>query len=395
MSESAIRNPESTVLVLAPTGNDASVTVRLLADATIPACPCPDIWALTQRMRLGCAAVVVAEEALGPIALQSFLDALTDQPSWSDTPIIVITTTANAMTHFFKRLSLYGPSGNVNLLERPFRPLTMVNAVQVAVRSREKQYQVRDLMIERERLLANLEANVQTRTAELRQTNAQLEELVYSIAHDLRAPLRAMQGFSKLLMDSYGDSLEETGREFAHRIMSAAERMDTMTLDLLSYGRMSRSEVSLSPVSLERVWEAAVAQCEQLLSETRARVTPLGPFPWVCGEEPILTQVLANLLNNALKFVRQGEVPEIVFRTEEIAGMIRIWIEDNGIGIPSQYKDRIFRVFERLDGSRYKGTGIGLSIVRKGVERMGGRIGVESELGHGSRFWIELEKAEP
>jgi signal transduction histidine kinase len=245
-------------------------------------------------------------------------------------------------------------------------------------------------MIEREGILANLEENVETRTSELRETNAQLEELVYSIAHDLRAPLRAMQGFSKLLMEQYGPCLEEEGREYAERVMHSAERMDAMTLDLLAYGRMARSEVSLEPVSMDRVWEAAMAQCEKLIDDTKAKVEVVEPLPVVLGEEPILTQVFANLLNNALKFVRNGDTPRVRVRSEGRDGRTRIWVEDNGIGIPDQYRERIFRVFERLDGGRFKGTGIGLSIVRKGVERMGGSVGVESEAGRGSRFWVDL-----
>jgi signal transduction histidine kinase len=384
---------ESRVLILAPTGNDASVTVRLLQDAGILATNCNDFLRLTGEMQNGCAAVILAEETLGPKSIKLLMDTLDQQPSWSDTPVIIITTESNASSFLNKRLTLLGPAGNITLLERPFRPLTIVNAVQVAVRSRRRQYQVRDLMAERQRLLTNLEANVEERTAELRQTNSQLEELVYSIAHDLRAPLRAMQGFSKLLMDTYANVLDETGREFALRIMSAAERMDAMTLDLLSYGRMSRSEVTLAPVSVERVWNAAVSQCEQLIAETDAEVSTISPLPTVLAEEPILTQILANLLNNGLKFVHDGERPRIIFRTEEANNRVTIWVEDNGIGIPEPYKERVFRVFERLDGSRYKGTGIGLSIVRKGIERMGGAVGVESEPGNGSRFWINLAKA--
>jgi len=341
---------------------------------------------------VGCAVLHLAAEALGPSSVQLVVEALRHQPSWSDIPIIIITTSGEATNVIFERLTIFGPAGNVSLLERPFRPLTLVNAAQVAVRSRQRQYQVRDLMMERERILAHLEDNVQKRTAELRETNNQLEELVYSIAHDLRAPLRAMQGFSRLLVQQYADTLPDEGRHYAERVMSSAERMDAMTLDLLAYGRMARSEVILGPVSLQKAWQAAAAQCEKLIEETHARVEVQEPLPTVRGQGPILTQVLANLLNNALKFVPEGKTPSVRLRSEEYNGTVRLWVEDEGIGIAPEYRDRIFRIFERLDGSRYKGTGIGLSIVRKGVERMGGRVGVESELGKGSRFWIDLPK---
>ena len=386
---------ETRILVLAPTGNDASVTVRLLMGAGLSAQACRDIHDLVQKLAEGCAALLLAEEALGSTSVQVLTDALGRQPSWSDIPIVIVTTSGEATNLVFERLTIFGPAGNVSLLERPFRPLTLLNTVQVAVRSRQRQYQVRDLMVDRERILAHLEENVQKRTAELRETNAQLEELVYSIAHDLRAPLRAMQGFSKLLVQQYGEGLPEEGRQYAERVMRAAERMDAMTLDLLAYGRMARSEVILGPVALQRVWQAAAMQCEKLIEETHATLEVQQPLPIVRAQEAILTQVLANLLNNALKFVPEGKAPKVRLHTEEHNGAVRVWMEDEGIGIAPEYRERIFRVFERLDGSRYKGTGIGLSIVRKGVERMGGRVGVDSELGKGSRFWIDLPKLKP
>jgi signal transduction histidine kinase len=383
---------EGRILILAPIGNDTPVTVKLLEEAGLPAEGCANVEDLTKRLGEGCAALIIAEEALTRLAVQVLVEALQRQPSWSDVPIIIVTTSGEATSLVFERLTIFGSAGNVSLLERPFRTITLVNAAQVASRSRKRQYQVRDLMIERERILAGLEQNVESRTAELRETNSQLEELVYSIAHDLRAPLRAMQGFSKLLMDQYGKVLEEDGREYAKRVMHAAERMDAMTLDLLAYGRMARSEIELSPVSMQRVWQAAMAQCEKLIEETGASVIVEEPLPEVLGEEPILTQVFANLLNNALKFVRAGEIPQVRVRSEAAGDRIMIWVEDKGVGVPQQYQERIFRVFERLGNGRYGGTGIGLSIVRKGVERMGGSVGVESEQGNGSRFWVELPR---
>ena len=380
---------EHRILVLAPLGNDGPVTLRLLAAADIAAHPCKDLADLRDRVREGCAGLLIAEEALSENNLGPLVQNLSSQPSWSDIPIIIITTSGEAKSFGFQRMAKLGVTGNVTLLERPFRPLTLVNAAQVAIRSRKRQYEVRDLLLERERLLTGLEEKVHNRTAELQATNAQLEELVYSIAHDLRAPLRAMQGFSKLLVEQYGPVLEGDGKEYADRVTLAAERMDAMTLDLLAYGRMARSEISLTAVSIKRVWEMAAAQCEKLIEETGAKVEVVEPLPIVLGEEPILTQVFANLLNNALKFVRAGEKPEVRVRSDSSNPKARIWVEDKGIGIPAQDHERVFRVFERLDGAKFSGTGIGLSIVRKGVERMGGRVGVESSV-KGSKFWIEL-----
>jgi signal transduction histidine kinase len=386
---------DSRILLLAPVGNDAVVTADLLRDSGLACRISPDLQNLVAEIPNGCAALVVAEEVLGPASERMLIDALHPQPSWSDIPIIIVTSKGADPLRLYQRLTLFNSAGIVTLLERPFRPLTLVNAVQAATRARRKQYDVRDLLLERERILSGLEATVQDRTAELRDANAQLEELVYTIAHDLRAPLRAMQGFSTVLLEHFGERLDELGRDYTRRITAAAEKMDSMTLDLLAYGRMARSEVTLRPVSLERVWKNALAQCERIIQDTGGNIVIEEPLPTVLAEEPILTQVCSNLLSNALKFVKTGEAPRVRVRSETDNGSARIWVEDHGIGIPDQYKERIFRVFERLDGARFHGTGIGLSIVRKGVERMGGRVGVESEPGQGSRFWIDLAQPAP
>lgn len=240
----------------------------------------------------------------------------------------------------------------------------------------------------------NLAEQVKSRTAELRATNEQLEELVYTIAHDLRAPLRAMQGFASLLMSDYGTRLDETAENYCRRIVRASGSMDALVRDLLAYGRVSRVELPQQPVKLHAVWAEALAQNDQSIRGKQARIEAITPLPSVVAHESTLVQVLANLLNNALKFVKDGVTPEIKFFAQDSGSdKVKIILEDNGIGIPAQHYERVFRVFERLDGDRFPGTGIGLSIVRKGVERMGGTVGVESEVGRGSRFWIELPKA--
>ena len=236
---------------------------------------------------------------------------------------------------------------------------------------------------------AALEASV----AQLTEANTQLEAFIYSIAHDLRAPLRSMQAFSSMLLEDCALQLDETAKDYARRIAGCAASMDSLVVNLLAYSRMARSEIRLHAVDLKTVWAAALAQNEQIINEKSAQVEAASPLPGVRAHETPLTQVLANLLNNALKFVQPGVVPRVRLWAEERAGMIRLWMEDNGIGIPPQHEQRVFRIFERLHGPGYSGTGIGLSIVRKGVERMGGRVGVESKHGHGSRFWVELLKA--
>ena len=239
-----------------------------------------------------------------------------------------------------------------------------------------------------------LELRVASRTQELRERNEELEAFGYSLAHDLRAPLRAMQGFSQALLEDHAAQLDATGKHYAQLVADSARTMDRMILDLLTYSRIARTEVTPEPVPLDRVIKNASVQVKSVIQERGARLTIDPDLPEVLGHEATLVQVFANLIGNAVKFVPADRAPEARVRVHAWNGRVRIWVEDNGIGIEPQYHDRIFRVFERLNnGDDFPGTGIGLAIVRKGVEKIGGQVGVESTPGSGSRFWVELNRA--
>ncbi len=239
-----------------------------------------------------------------------------------------------------------------------------------------------------------LEERVRARTAELEDRNAELEAFAYSISHDLRAPLRAMQGFSLALLEDYGDRLDAAGRRYAERVITAARTMDRLIDDLLAYSRLARAELRLVPLDLGRLMRSSLDQLDGEVQGREARITVAEPLPAVVGHGATLAQVFVNLIANAIKFVPTGRAPEVLVRAEPQGQRVRVWVEDNGIGIAAEHHERIFRVFERLHRAEdYPGTGIGLAIVRKGVERMGGRVGLESALGSGSKFWIDLPRA--
>lgn len=225
--------------------------------------------------------------------------------------------------------------------------------------------------------------------------NQELDAFSYSISHDLRAPLRAMQGFSEALLEDYGDRLDATGRDYARRIVAASRQMDTLIQDLLAYSRIVRAEVNLEPVSLETVVDEAYGPLEMAVKERGGEVIVERPLGRVLAHRTVLGQIVTNLLGNALKFTRPGTPVRVRVHRERADGRVRLWVEDNGIGIAPEHRERIFRAFERLHGvQQYPGTGIGLAIVQKGATRLGGQAGVESEPGVGSRFWVELAEAE-
>jgi signal transduction histidine kinase/PAS domain-containing protein len=240
----------------------------------------------------------------------------------------------------------------------------------------------------------DLEAKVNRRTAELQEALRDLDDYASSVAHDLKAPLRAIRAFTEALAEDFGDRLDDQGRAYVGRICGACARLDVFISDLLAYSRVCRREVHLEPVSLGKLMEEVTRQLEGEINDQGGRLRTEPTTEMVIGNSTLLSQALTNLISNAAKFVAPETRPDIRLRVERRGDQARLWVEDNGIGISPEYLETIFKPFERLHSvDTYSGTGLGLAIVRKAVERMGGRTGAESELGKGSRFWIELPSA--
>ncbi len=225
---------------------------------------------------------------------------------------------------------------------------------------------------------AELEQRVRERTASLEDANQSLESFCYSIAHDLRSPLRAIQGYTAMLLDRYGEVYDQEARDNSERVMAAARQMDQLIRDLLSYGRVSQMDLPTSRVSLEKEVDTVLHHLSAEVNARQAKVYIHRPLPDVQANPVVLEQVVTNLLSNALKFAKDNVQPRVeVWAQPASSGLVRVFVRDNGIGIDPAYSDRIFGVFQRLhDTRKYPGTGIGLVIVRKGIERMGGRVGV-------------------
>jgi signal transduction histidine kinase len=230
----------------------------------------------------------------------------------------------------------------------------------------------------------------------VRERTEELEAFTYTVAHDLRAPLRAMQGFSDLVLEDARGRLEPDEREYLKRISQAAERMDALVRDLLAYSRLGSVEVRPESVDLGALVKDVLRGMDAELRAKDAEVVVQEAVPKVVAQRPILFQVVANLLSNAAKFVPPGVSPRIRIFAQARDGWVRLVVEDNGIGVAPQFRDKLFGVFERLQAAdAYPGTGIGLAIVKRAVERMGGRVGVEPREPRGSAFWFELPLAVP
>jgi PAS domain S-box-containing protein len=241
-------------------------------------------------------------------------------------------------------------------------------------------------------LNASLERSVARRTEQLQETVQELETFSYTVAHDLRAPLRTMHRSAEVLLLEQAPRLSDEGGDFLRRIAESSGRMDQLIQDLLAYSRVTRSELRSVPVAPRTILSDLVAQMSPEIRERQAEIEIDETLPPVLADPVLLSQVFTNLLSNAMKFVPEGTAPRVRVHAQRVNGLQRIWVEDNGIGIDPRYRERLFRLFERLD-STYPGTGIGLAIVKRAVERMGGAVGFEVGKDAGSRFWIELPPA--
>ncbi|MDB6015668.1 MAG: Protein-glutamate methylesterase [Pedosphaera sp.] len=239
---------------------------------------------------------------------------------------------------------------------------------------------------------ASLEKMVVERTTSLQETVGELETFSYSVAHDMRAPLRSMRAFAQMLLDEYAGALDAKAHDYLGRIARSSNRLDRLIQDVLDYTKILRGQVTNEPVDLDRLLRDILDTYPDW-QPPKAEIQIEGTLPRILGNEAFLTQCISNLLSNAVKFVPRGTVAHINIWAEPNNNQIRLCIRDNGIGIAPDKHARVFRMFERIHpASEYEGTGIGLTIARKAMERMGGEIGFDSEPGKGSTFWIQFEK---
>jgi signal transduction histidine kinase len=364
---------EMRAVILAPIGRDATLLANSISALQVDTAIAADAEALIGLLTEGAGCAIVAEEALTPTALQSLKLWLEEQPPWSDMPFVVLMFGGRATRQSHKRADQLQALGNVTFVERPVRPDTALSSVRSALRARMRQYEIR------------------SRQEALIQANADLEQFAHSASHDLREPLRNIGIYSDLLVRAYAGVLEGKGLEFLNLIRSGVRRMDTLLDDLLAYAHASSiPEGPVEPVDVMRPLQWALDNLAGAIKESGANIA-IGPMPVVKVRESHLAQVFQNLIANAIKYRKTDQEIQIQLSASRANDAWVFTVADNGIGVPPAYKETIFGIFKRLhSNSQYSGTGMGLAICKRIVERYRGRIWVESELGRGANFFFSI-----
>lgn len=244
------------------------------------------------------------------------------------------------------------------------------------------------------KLNAELEQRVVERTAQLQAANKELEAFSYSVSHDLRAPLRAISGFASILARRHRADLNEEGQHYMDNVVQASERMGNLIDDLLQYARVGRQGIRHNPVPLGELIAEIGRNMQSRLDEIHGTIEIAEGMPVALGDQTLLTQIFANLLENAITYHKPDVPPQVTVDWQAEENQICVRVCDNGIGIPPEYHDKIFNMFQRLHNEDdYPGTGIGLATVKKCVELLGAELGIESTVDAGSTFWVKLKGA--
>ncbi len=361
------------VLILTPVGRDAALLAQTLQPIDVEPAIVTTIDALLKEMSRGVGASIIADEAISPRQVHELTSWLSREPPWSDPPFIILSPGGRTKTYSHERAQQFSTLGNFTLIERPMRPEIIQSAVRAALRGRMKQYEVR------------------SRQEALLRANLDLEQFAHSASHDLKEPLRNIRIFSELLNRDYRHILDERGAEFLNRVGSSALRMENLLADLLAYTQASSIPDELPKLTDARAaLDAALANLNAAIQEAEAEIIA-GDLPAVRMRETHLQQLFQNLVGNALKYRRNGCPVRISISSSRTGDFWLYTVVDNGIGIASEYREKIFGIFQRLHtNDEYSGTGMGLAICQRIVERYRGRIWVESELGQGSKFFFTI-----
>jgi len=378
------------VLLLAPTGRDALMIARVLGEAGVAAEACSDINDFCRKFLDGAGVAFITEEALDAAALKCLVEALGDQPPWSDFPLVVLTSGGGNVPTNMAALKTLAAAGNVTLIERPTRVITLVSALHAALRARRRQYEVREHLraqkrTEEERALLLAEAEAANRTK---------DEFLATMSHELRTPMTAILGWAQLLRsNTLGEADFEHALEIVERNALAQNKLidDLLDISRIITGKLRLDVRSVDPASVV----AAVVESLRPSAEAKAiRLQTLidphaGP---ISGDADRLQQIVWNLLSNAIKFTPKGGRVQV--RLERADSHVEIVVSDSGKGIGAEFLPHVFDRFRQADSTstrKHGGMGLGLSIVRQLVELHGGTVSVESGgAGQGATFIVQL-----
>jgi signal transduction histidine kinase len=384
---------EQRILIVAPVANDARLTAEFLSKAGLSVKICGDLVELTGEMAKGCAALLIAEEVLRPDAANPLAKTLGQQPSWSEIPLVLICSGGERTSASLHRIKELGPVANVSFLERPFRPETLVSTLEVALRSRRRQYEVRDLMAELAR----------ARDSAVAASHAK-DDFLASLSHELRTPLNPvlLVASEAALNDALPEDVRADFELIARNVSLEARLID----DLLDLTRITRGKLKIErqPQSLHQILDDAIDTVgadvteKKLALDCRYHAADLK----VMGDYVRLEQVFWNVLKNAVKFTPDGGSIHVTTQLHPDGRSVSVVITDTGVGIGPDDMDKIFNAFIQgrhnggRGGHRFGGLGLGLAISKTLVELHGGAITATSAgRGHGAAFTVELPLASP
>jgi signal transduction histidine kinase len=383
------------ILVFAPVGRDAALIQQSLAKVRISASVCADAQDLCSEVEAGVGGVLLTQEALTEAAVQLILNTLGTQPSWSDIPLVVLVSGGAASPSSMPGAVALGREANATFLERPTRTATLVGAVQVALRARRRQYELRDQII---RLAEAQEAERQARSIAEGAVRVR-DEFLGSVAHDLKNPLGAIKAFAQLLQRQ----VVRAKIPESENLMQGLGRIDAMVTrtvaqldELLDVARLQGDQplqLDVRETDIVGMARRVTGEYQQTTSLHQIRVDSELPALIGLWDSSRLERVLGNLLSNAIKYSPNGgEIVVTIERDREPIPHAVLTVRDQGIGIPSADLPQIFERFYRASNAtgRLPGTGIGLAGVRQIIEQHGGSIGVSSQEGQGSTFTVRL-----
>lgn len=390
-------NRDERILILAPTGRDALMTARFLNEAGLPAQVCATIEEMCREILDGAGLAFLTGEALTTEALRCLTEALADQPTWSDIPLLVLTSGGAQTPANADALNTLGEAGNVTLIERPVRVTTLLSAIKSTLRARRRQYDVRNHLDrearaadEREQLLVS----EQSARAEAEAASRLKDEFVATVSHELRTPLTAVLGWIHILR---GGKLDDAAAKHALEIIERNARSQNQLIeDLLDVSRIITGKLRLDvrPIDAAAIIESAIEAVLPAADAKEIRVQKIldTHMSSILGDPARLQQVIWNLLSNAIKFTPRGGRVQV--RLERINSHIEISVSDSGEGIKEEFLPFVFDRFRQADGTsarRFGGLGLGLAIVRHLVELHGGTVQASSAGdGKGAMFTVKL-----